>query len=101
MNSCLLIRSPRRCPIAVACAVQRSSRSPNGRAFGGLRSDFLVNGRKHDGGIRVTRGPRGEPPTCLFNVSGPTRGRSETPQPIGHSRDLTVMYVDLAMFCRR
>jgi hypothetical protein len=30
-----------------------------------------------------------------------TRGRSETPQPICHPRDLTVVHVDFAMFCRR
>jgi hypothetical protein len=60
----------------------------------------LVAGREHDGRIRVTRWPNSEPATGLFNVSGLTLGRFETPQPIGHSRDLTVMYVDLAMLCR-
>jgi hypothetical protein len=37
----------------------------------------------------------------FFHVSGLTRGRPETPQPAGHSRDLTVGYIDLAMFGRR
>jgi hypothetical protein len=61
----------------------------------------LVTGREHDGRIRTTRWPRSKPPTSLFNVSGPSRGRPETPQPFGHSRDLMVGYMDLAVVCCR
>jgi hypothetical protein len=65
-----------------------------------LRARSLVTGRQNDGRIRETGWPCGEPPAGFFDISGPPLGRSETPQPIGHSRDLTVMHVDLAMFCR-
>jgi hypothetical protein len=66
-----------------------------------LAGSALLTGRKHDGRIRVTRRPRGKPPAGPFNVSGPTLGRSEMPQPIGHSCDLAAINTDLAMFCCR
>jgi hypothetical protein len=67
----------------------------------GLGIGLALSGCAHDRRIRVTRWPRSEPLPGLFNIGGSTRGRSETPQPICHPRDLMVVHVDFAMFSRR
>jgi hypothetical protein len=82
-------------------AIDLAAGNDEGWRSAALRGGSLVTGREHDRCIRTTRWPRSEPAAGLFNVSGPSCGRSEVPQSIGHSRDLTVGYMDPAMFGRR
>jgi hypothetical protein len=57
-----------------------------------LTTGFVYSDCQVDDVRLVVLNARDEPSTGVFNISHPARGRSETPQPICHPRDLTLMY---------